>query len=242
LPDKVQPAPTLILLVHTGDDFGFVIEQIELCKASYPNGQVAIVADRYRPDQLIAAFRAGASDCFVGVMTSDLFIKSLELVMMGEAVVPPALLSYFPAPEEGRSCDRNDGENDDADVAENDGEAMLVAEGDGRAQQLSRRERGIVRFLIEGESNKSIARKLEIAEATVKVHVKAILRKIRVRNRTQAAIWGMNNEWQLQTIDAIAPPLSPAMAKRPPNDIGPSRDIVQRDEPTLDGDQQGEPS
>jgi len=35
---------------------------------------------------------------------------------------------------------------------------------------------------------------MEIAEATVKVHVKAILRKIRVRNRTQAAIWAMNND------------------------------------------------
>ena len=47
--------------------------------------------------------------------------------------------------------------------------------------------------LIEGDSNKSIARKIDIAEATVKVHVKAILRKIRVQNRTQAAIWAMNN-------------------------------------------------
>ena len=46
--------------------------------------------------------------------------------------------------------------------------------------------------LIEGDSNKCIARKIDIAEATVKVHVKAILRKIRVQNRTQAAIWGMN--------------------------------------------------
>lgn len=47
--------------------------------------------------------------------------------------------------------------------------------------------------MVEGNSNKSIARKIDIAEATVKVHVKAILRKIRVQNRTQAAIWGMNN-------------------------------------------------
>jgi two-component system nitrate/nitrite response regulator NarL len=38
-----------------------------------------------------------------------------------------------------------------------------------------------------------IARKIDITEATVKVHVKAILRKIRVHNRTQAAIWAMNN-------------------------------------------------
>jgi two-component system nitrate/nitrite response regulator NarL len=48
--------------------------------------------------------------------------------------------------------------------------------------------------LINGESNKTIARKIEIAEATVKVHVRTILRKIRVHNRTQAAVWALNND------------------------------------------------
>ena len=44
-------------------------------------------------------------------------------------------------------------------------------------------------FLVDGAPNKVIAQRLQITEATVKVHVKAILRKIRVKNRTQAAIW-----------------------------------------------------
>jgi two-component system nitrate/nitrite response regulator NarL len=43
--------------------------------------------------------------------------------------------------------------------------------------------------LTRGDANKLIARKFAIAEATVKVHVKAILRKIHAKNRTQAAIW-----------------------------------------------------
>ena len=51
----------------------------------------------------------------------------------------------------------------------------------------------ILRCIIEGDSNKCIARKIDVTEATVKVHVKAILRKIRVQNRTQAAVWGINN-------------------------------------------------
>src|SRR4029077_4663854 len=62
------------------------------------------------------------------------------------------------------------------------------------APRLSVREKCILRCLIEGDSNKAIARKNDIAEATVKVHVKAILRKIRVSKRTQAAIWPMNND------------------------------------------------
>jgi two-component system nitrate/nitrite response regulator NarL len=56
-------------------------------------------------------------------------------------------------------------------------------------RDLSNRERVIMERLISGNSNKVIARDLVITEATVKVHIKAILRKLRLRNRTQAAIW-----------------------------------------------------
>jgi DNA-binding NarL/FixJ family response regulator len=59
--------------------------------------------------------------------------------------------------------------------------------------KLSLKETRILRRLISGDSNKTIERNCSIAEATVKVHVKPIPRKIRVRNRTQAAIWAINN-------------------------------------------------
>jgi two-component system nitrate/nitrite response regulator NarL len=58
---------------------------------------------------------------------------------------------------------------------------------------LSLREIDIVKRLMHGESNKQISRLLDISETTVKVHVKAILRKIRRSNRTQAAIWGLDH-------------------------------------------------
>jgi two-component system, NarL family, nitrate/nitrite response regulator NarL len=70
-----------------------------------------------------------------------------------------------------------------------------------------------------GESNKVIARKLEIAEATVKVHVKAILRKVRVRNRTQAAMWAMQNSvTRIPVVEdslAVEDEPLPMMAARP---------------------------
>jgi hypothetical protein len=62
----------------------------------------------------------------------------------------------------------------------------------------------------------------------VKVHVKAILRKIRVHNRTQAAIWGMNNGWQHQTTTPLAPQLPPCATKRLPSAVGASSEIEQR--------------
>jgi two-component system nitrate/nitrite response regulator NarL len=58
---------------------------------------------------------------------------------------------------------------------------------------LSPREQDILQALVSGSSNKVIAFKLGITEATVKVHLKTLLRKIDVNNRTQAAIWAMNN-------------------------------------------------
>lgn len=57
---------------------------------------------------------------------------------------------------------------------------------------LSNRETQILQCLVEGCANKLIARRLDIAEATVKVHIKSLLRKINVSNRTQAAIWAIN--------------------------------------------------
>lgn len=57
------------------------------------------------------------------------------------------------------------------------------------APAISEREWQILRCLVRGESNKSIARELGIAETTVKVHIKSLLRKLCVSNRTQAAIW-----------------------------------------------------
>ena len=56
---------------------------------------------------------------------------------------------------------------------------------------LSEREEQILRGLVKGHSNKLIARACACTEATVKVRMKSILRKIRVANRTQAAIWGL---------------------------------------------------
>ncbi|MDY8108787.1 response regulator transcription factor [Fulvimarina sp. 2208YS6-2-32] len=60
-----------------------------------------------------------------------------------------------------------------------------------RRDTLSGRETEILLCLVDGLSNKMIARQCGITDATVKVHLKAILRKIKVQNRTQAAVWAM---------------------------------------------------
>lgn len=70
----------------------------------------------------------------------------------------------------------------------------LQAETGESPPSLSPRESAILDLLREGAPNKVIARRLSLTESTVKVHLKAILRKIRVKNRTQAAVWAIKRD------------------------------------------------
>ena len=211
LPSKLQLHQPLFLVVHTGDDFGAAVEQIEIFRDQHPGGRIAIVVDHYRLGELVSAFRAGANGYFVDVMTCDVFIKSIELVMMGETIIPPAFLSLV--------LDPNGNRLEQARLRDEKSHAILIGAENTLAPQLSTREKLILRGLIEGDSNKSIARKIDIAEATVKVHVKAILRKIRVKNRTQAAIWGMNNAAVTQLPNKDFPPSPPDVSEELANPI-----------------------
>jgi two-component system nitrate/nitrite response regulator NarL len=182
---RYEEGQMLFILAHTGDDFQVAREQIEPLRSGRSEARVVLVADRYRPNEVAAAFRAGANGYFVDAMTRDVFIKSIELVIMGETVFPPAFLPLIFEPKGGH--------NDHA-IARDGRKHLTVTPDDLKAVQLSPRQKSILRCIVEGDSNKCIARKIDIAESTVKVHVKAILRKIGVQNRTQAAIWGINNE------------------------------------------------
>jgi DNA-binding NarL/FixJ family response regulator len=109
-----------------------------------------------------------------GILTYDLsadaFVRSLRLICAGERVFPRDLTPgrRLPAPSSG-------------DEAHHDG------------SRLSPREREVLSHLLAGNPNKVIARHLGTAEATVKVHLKNLLRKINVDNRTQAAVWALAN-------------------------------------------------
>ena len=183
--NKLQSQPSLVLVVHAGDDFESAIEQIELLRERHPKARIAVVADHYRLNEMVSAFRAGANGYFIDVMTCDVFVKSIELVMMGETIFPPAFMLSI--------LDSDTDQFSKAEPRNDNDRAIAVTAERSTTQQLSPREKSIMQCLIAGDSNKSIARKIDIAEATVKVHVKAILRKIHVQNRTQAAIWGMNH-------------------------------------------------
>jgi DNA-binding NarL/FixJ family response regulator len=120
------------------------------------------VADHYRLVEMVSAFRAGANGYFADVITCDVFIKSIELMMMGETIFPPAFLSSVLVAESGPLSE--------ALVPNENNQAILVTPEHTIAPPLSPREELILHCLTDGDSNKSIARKIDIAEATVKVH------------------------------------------------------------------------
>jgi len=186
----------ILLIIDVGTDQAATIRDIRLFKGQHPTSRVALVAnhDQLSDSNIVAAFRAGA-DAYFLKPSCDTFIKSLELVILGETILPLEVLSYILHHYTEVQPFAETAAPPAANVAKPSLAAAAAPEADGKyAPRLSAREKCILRCLIEGDSNKAIARKNDIAEATVKVHVKAILRKIRVSNRTQAAIWAMNND------------------------------------------------
>lgn len=79
-----------------------------------------------------------------------------------------------------------------------------------RAFGLSDRESQILDMVVKGQTNKAIANTCAVSEATVKVHLKSILRKIQVSNRTQAAIWALSHGF-VHEADTDVKALSSAM-------------------------------
>jgi len=184
--EPIERHQPILLIIDSDGDPRAMADQMDAFKQQRPTGRIAVLADQYVFPRMLSAFRAGANAYFLKSVTSDAFIKALELVMLGETILPPELLSYVGnAPHAAEVA---------VDVRRSPEALNGPASSDPHdSPRLSSREEYILRYIGEGHPNKVIARKMGIAEGTVKVHVKAILRKIRAGNRTQAAIWLMNN-------------------------------------------------
>jgi DNA-binding CsgD family transcriptional regulator len=99
-----------------------------------------------------------------------------------------------------------------------------------RPASLSERETNILMCLAQGLANKMIARQMGIAESTVKVHVKSLLRKIRVSNRTQAATWAISHglvDAQGRPTEAGASLLQPQLFENSASSPSPLTDVRQ---------------
>jgi len=150
-------------------------QSVRELKGRFPALKVVMLTDVLDGAQLAASLAAGVDGYLMKEISCEALLQSLQLVMLGEKVFPTDLATLLVngSPATPRS-----------------GRKVISEEVKGRG--LSDRELQILQCLAQGDSNKTIANRLNITEATVKVHVKSLLRKIQANNRTQAAIWAVN--------------------------------------------------
>jgi len=204
---QAQQHRTLLLILDAGHDLEMAVRQIKLFKQQRPDARVAILAETDRMADIALLFRSGANAFFPNTASTPSFLKSLELVMMGETFLPSRLLSSIQDPVELPTP------------------AQSV---DSSGAHLSAQEQRVLSSLVEGRPNKTIAKELGIAVSTVTVHIKAILRKIGAQNRTQAAIWAVSHggsdcgmrsgppEPSLAAIERPSPAASPSAQEESP--------------------------
>lgn len=162
-----------LTIISTDETSKEIIEYIESLKAIQPNTRILILSQNIDREIVIAAFSSGADGILLKDISAEALVASLDLIMTGEKVFPSSTHTLIAAAWNDR--------NDD------------TAESFDESEEFSPRAIEIIRCLAAGMSNKLIARNLGITEATVKVHLKSILRKLELANRTQIAIWAVNH-------------------------------------------------
>ena len=176
---SVQVARTALFLFGAKDR-ATAVSGIDRIKAMNPTARIVVLRDQYDQEGAVLLLRRGANGYLLKQISCDALIKALDLVMLGVSIL---------------AANHHASDSDDArvDVSPDIAPPASVIEIAPEFRRLSDRETGILQSLMRGDANKKIGRELGITEATVKVHIRAILRKIRVRNRTQAAVWAHTN-------------------------------------------------
>ena len=139
-----------------------------------PKSKVLMLTVSEDETDLAAALRAGAQGYVLKTIDGDMLAQAIRGTMRGESVVSPEMT----------------GKLVQALRATAPGEPSAGgAPPEDPLARLSPREREILAHIARGASNKAIARALDIAETTVKIHVQHILRKLGLSSRVQAAVY-----------------------------------------------------
>ena len=159
-----------LVLIDTGEHTcrDLVIRTIfDALEDVLPSVPVVVVSDREDWPAVRDALDGGVRAYFPSSLDETVLLQTLRLVQKGGTFMPLELLNNLRVPWKRRQRD-----------------AARTTEVGG----LTPREEGVLELLKTGQSNKVIARELDIEEGTVKVHVRRIMRKLHAANRTQAAL------------------------------------------------------
>ncbi|TNF59908.1 MAG: response regulator [Burkholderiales bacterium] len=170
------------------------VEAIGSIKQASPGVRVLMLTVSENAEDLAAALQAGADGYLLKTVESDQLCDTIFKVLEGESVVSPEMMTklvhLFRSPVPARP----NGTTAQAPAAPAaPAPAQPAVPCDAAGDSLSAREREILALIARGDSNKLIARELDIAETTVKIHVQHILRKLNLSSRVQAAVFAVNH-------------------------------------------------
>ena len=168
---ELEPDLVLLDLNMPGTDG---LETLSALKQRIPAPKVAILTVSDAQEDVMAALRGGADGYLLKDMEPEDLLEKLHELADGHLVMSPSVAERM---------------------------ALAIRTGNQSVQEtaedLTDREREILIHISEGESNKLIARNLHIAEATVKVHVKHLLKKLGLKSRVEAAVWAVTHNYKL---------------------------------------------
>jgi two-component system nitrate/nitrite response regulator NarL len=141
-------------------------------REAVPDARIVALVGQQCPMLMTDCLMQDIDGFLIKTMKPSVLLQSLALIAEGERVYPANLV---------------------ARLLRGGTQSMVVMPGSQEQYNLTAREMDILHLLVAGEPNKVIARRLSITEATVKVHLRSLLKKINAANRTQAAIWALHH-------------------------------------------------
>lgn len=144
---------------------------LETLKRNKPQLKIIVLTIHNEADYLLSAYEKGADGYVLKDSGSDMLRRAIRIVNQGEQYIEPILMPKLRERLEKKK------------------------EGGKKEDRLSKREFEILKLVAVGMYNKEIADQLSISEKTVKNHMSSIFRKIKVSDRTQAAVYAIRNNY-----------------------------------------------
>lgn len=142
------------------------LETLDKLREKALSGRVVVFSVSNYEEDVVSALKRGADGYLLKDMEPEELLKALQQAAAGQMVLSDTLMPVL------ASSLRSHRVTPERDIS-----------------QLTPRERDILRLIAQGLSNKMIARRLDITESTVKVHVKHMLKKMKLKSRVEAAVW-----------------------------------------------------
>ena len=139
---------------------------------SFPAARVIFMGESEAPEDILDAFETGVKGYLTKLSSDSLIMNALRMIIDGNVYVPAAVLKGM-VKSDGRKFSTK---------------SRILSHTLPNGKSLTVRQSEVLLHLSDGLSNKQIAYEMSVSEATVKLHINALLRNLRVENRTQAVV------------------------------------------------------